>query len=125
MKEISFVERFHYDDDAFAIDQAVLRGDLRKLQKVVCNLLSNALMFTPKGGTITVTAKKLVIFDQPSGQTAYIKMTNNRRGSGSVPSYTSVQPDSYVFRIEVKDNGYGISEVRKPLLRHLHCCCLV
>ncbi len=39
------------------IDELEIRADEPKLQEVVINLLSNAVMFTPDGGRITVKAK--------------------------------------------------------------------
>ncbi len=39
------------------IPTTVLRADLRILQQIVVNLVSNAIKFTPPGGTVTVSAR--------------------------------------------------------------------
>ena len=36
---------------------AMVRGDRRRLQRVVANLMDNAIKYTPRGGNITVTVK--------------------------------------------------------------------
>ena len=37
---------------------AVILGDRRKIHRIVWNLLTNAIKFTPSGGTVTVTVKR-------------------------------------------------------------------
>jgi len=54
----------------------LLRGDANRLQQVVWNLLTNAVKFTPKGGTVAITLKRvgshveIVVSDNGSGISA-------------------------------------------------------
>lgn len=43
-------------EDDIAADLAPVRGDPNKLQQIFSNILTNAIKFTPKGGTITLRA---------------------------------------------------------------------
>jgi signal transduction histidine kinase/CheY-like chemotaxis protein len=43
----------------FERDKAVMRGDGERLQQIVWNLLSNAVKFTPKGGRIDVSLRRI------------------------------------------------------------------
>ena len=40
-------------------DNAPVNGDLERLQQILWNLLSNAIKFTPKGGRVTVSLKRV------------------------------------------------------------------
>jgi signal transduction histidine kinase/CheY-like chemotaxis protein len=64
-----------------------LIGDDQRLAQVIANLLSNAIKFTPEAGTIELTA-------------ALIQETD----------------EDCILRIEIKDNGIGISEEQQAKL---------
>ena len=69
-----------------AIRRVAIDGDNSKLKQVMRNLLSNALKFTPSGGTVEVTAELL---DK---------------------SFGSIMEVRKCLRIEVTDSGHGISK---------------
>jgi hypothetical protein len=77
-------------DAAAERSRAVFDRDV--LEKVVNNLLGNALKFTPEGGTVTVSLRR------PDG--------TSRRGSGAAPAE--------LIEIAVSDNGVGIAPEHLP-----------
>ncbi|OIN60870.1 response regulator [Arsenicibacter rosenii] len=75
---------------------ATLHTDKQRLEQVIQNLLSNALKFTPKGGTVSLTFD---VSDQLSG------FTNE-----------SLSMASQVLRIAVTDTGIGIPPEKQQLI---------
>ena len=66
-----------------AIDHCWVMGDELRIRQIILNLLSNALKYTPSGGTISLTVQGL-----PQSKTNYQGL-----------------------RIQVQDNGYGMEPV--------------
>jgi signal transduction histidine kinase/DNA-binding response OmpR family regulator len=86
-----------------AKDKSVrLYFDPEKLEKIICNLVSNAVKFTPAGGKITVATS--------------IPQTNVLQGPGAV-SQTSPRPPeakAEYLEIAVRDTGIGITHSQLP-----------
>jgi signal transduction histidine kinase/DNA-binding response OmpR family regulator len=74
-------------------------ADLRKLKQMVFNLLSNAVKFTPNGGHVRISAKRVA--------RAQIKLPDGRAGRVLDPPASGAQ--SFV-QIAVEDDGIGIAE---------------
>ena len=99
------------DGDLPDIDDIYIDGDKQKLGQVMRNLISNALKFTPSGGTVTVRAVSLT--------SRYLPAPAHRR---SIKSYLVTEVASKVapasppmvplwLKVEVSDTGAGISKV--------------
>ncbi|MEO8253110.1 MAG: response regulator [Flavobacterium sp.] len=73
-------------------------SDVGKIEQIIKNFLSNALKFTPNGGTVAMT------FDAPKENWEY-----------SNPKLAALAQDE-ILRIEIKDTGIGISEENKKKL---------
>lgn len=73
-------------------------SDVGKIEQILKNFLSNALKFTPNGGTVAMT------FDKPS--------ENKEFNNPKLAALTNNQ----ILAIEIKDNGIGISEENKKKL---------
>lgn len=53
---------FHYDEA-----EILLYFDLEKMERIITNILSNAFNYTPDGGKIRVSAKRVQLCDYPGG----------------------------------------------------------
>ena len=76
-----------------AINRILIRIDKKKFSQVIHNLLSNAIVFTPPGGSIMVTAT----------------VRQNHAESSIRAMLGSLSPSHLV--LEVQDTGAGISQV--------------
>ncbi|MCU7722862.1 ATP-binding protein [Actinoplanes sp. KI2] len=97
------------------IDQPItIRGDLEHLDRVVLNVLSNAVKFTPSGGTVTVTA-------HTSG--AYAVLTVQDTGIG-IPAddlphlFTRFFRAGNAVRQAIPGTGLGLAIVSSIVERH-------
>jgi signal transduction histidine kinase len=73
---------------------AILHIDVNKCSQVLRNLVSNALKFTPAGGTVKLVAKLVTALDEP---VTFVDESSNCQDIN--------------FRFEVHDTGPGISKV--------------
>jgi len=114
-----------------------VRADRNKLAQVVCNLVSNSLKFTPRGGRVTVEILRLPQEDESGDNTrsqghphrlsraSIIKLVagvrntiwnRSRRINPLASKVTGVDEDATAeggrLAIRVTDTGAGISEVR-------------
>ena len=74
-----------------ALRSVLIIGDGRKLNQVMRNLLSNALKFTPPGGTVDV----------------HVAVTEHAANASKVSDLKSIP----FIRIDVTDTGPGLSKV--------------
>jgi len=88
-KNITFVQDYR-------INSLKCWFDADKLEKVLYNLLSNAMKFTPKGGMVELQV--------------YIEKLFTKTGNSQVESPNTDNNVSDYIRFDIKDNGVGISE---------------
>jgi signal transduction histidine kinase/DNA-binding response OmpR family regulator len=89
--------------------------DAKKVEKIIWNLLSNALKFTNKGGTIALNAKETIAKGQ-----RYLKITVSDNGIGISEKDTSKIFNSF-FKVNDSSSegtGIGLSIVKELIALH-------
>lgn len=87
----------------------MISGDLHRLQQIVTNLLTNAIKFTPKGGRVEISLKRV---EQGAGE-------QRRRGAeGEFNSEFRILNSEFssYAQIQVTDTGQGISPEFLPYI---------
>ncbi len=97
-------------------------GDTQRLQQVVSNLLTNAVKFTPAGGTVQVHLSAVSVTDSPSPN--YVQITVSDTGKGISAEFLPYvfdrfrQADGSITRA---DSGLGLGLAIVRHLVELHC----
>jgi PAS domain S-box-containing protein len=92
-------------------------GDTQRLQQVVSNLLTNAVKFTPAGGTVQVRLSAVAVTDSPTPN--YVQITVSDTGKGISAEFLPYvfdrfrQADGSITRA---DSGLGLG---LAIVRHL------
>jgi signal transduction histidine kinase len=112
----------HFDNIRLSTMNAV--GDQYRLRQVVANFLSNAIKFTPVGGTVTTRMSITLVTKQQhtsaGGSAAAVAVAAvpvTVAGVGASPDPgPSPDPPTALFRISVSDSGCGMSAVDQKQL---------
>ena len=108
-KQISFHLDFSELSPKF-IQHACIKVDQGKMGQVIRNLISNALKFTPHGGSVTVAITHFSIGDKSEEKVntgAELNVLSRFHETGGAPGSTATVMD--IMRLEVRDTGAGIS----------------
>ncbi len=99
---------------------SLVMGDINRLQQVLCNLLTNAIKFTPNGGDVTITLSQLTLGATTSN---YAQITVTDTGKGINPEFLPHvferfrQADSSITRT-YGGLGLGLAIVRQIVELH-------
>ena len=91
---------FIHNIDVFqeVLSKFSIHGDVHKLNQVLRNILSNAIKFTPKGGSISVCVEAFESLSE--------------RPEFSFSRFSTSDPQFNQLRISCTDTGPGIAKVR-------------
>lgn len=84
LREPVEVRGIHFARDCDGVSHPYLVGDEVRISQVLMNILSNAVKFTPEGGTITLTASE---FMGASGRDAQLTIAVADTGCGMTPEF--------------------------------------
>ncbi len=119
LNSVSFVADAKSVTISSEFDPAVglMWGDTQRLQQVVSNLLTNAVKFTPAGGTVQLRLSAVTVTDSPSPN--YVQITVSDTGKGISAEFLPYvfdrfrQADGSITRA---DSGLGLG---LAIVRHL------
>lgn len=117
--EPSFLERNISIDFAASKDQFIIDGNYGQISQVFMNLISNAIKFSPPGGSISITLVRQVF----ESQIPFIELHISDQGIG-IPShdlpqlFTRFFRASNVVREQIPGTGLGLAIVQKIVLLH-------
>ncbi|MBD2309371.1 response regulator [Chroococcidiopsis sp. FACHB-1243] len=102
VKTAAIAKGIHIEWKRSSVQEAseiTISGDRDRLQQVICNLLTNAIKFTPQGGTVEISLTRV----ESRG-----KRAGGAEGEITTPDSRLPTPNSYA-QIQIKDTGIGIS----------------
>ncbi len=91
----------------------VVSGRAVLLRELIRNLVDNALLYTPAGGTVTVR-----VIDDPFGQVVVLQVEDSGPGIPAVEREQVFQPFYRALGTNVDGSGLGLAIVREIALQH-------
>jgi signal transduction histidine kinase/ligand-binding sensor domain-containing protein len=109
-------------------DEIIVYIDQDKIEKIITNVLSNALKFTPEGGTIEVEVKPVLVSKSAEGLSFRRSEATEKslglikseispptsRGRNDNDILGSTLKDNSFFEISIRDTGIGIPKEKLP-----------
>jgi len=96
--------------------------DVARMEEVLCNLLINAVKFTPPGGSITVSVTRQTV-EIPGFPNGYVELTVSDTGRGIPPHQLEKIFDRFyysenIYEYNQKGSGIGLSIARELVELH-------
>jgi len=92
---------------------ALVRGQPVLLRELIRNLVDNALLYTPSGGTVTVR-----VIDDPFGQVVVLQVEDSGPGIPAAEREQVFQPFYRALGTQVDGSGLGLAIVREIAQQH-------